>query len=228
MANDPICFRGDFIDVAQSHEWTLYARDEVKKVPHDQKANRGAVIVFVPLPLHGGKEVSDNGPYGDKEPYREDDGDRLQPLGDWTVNHMVRAYPSIEEGNAPKANHGKAVAIDGRMHEFGEKIVNGGEAHWGEDEPHEVMDVKPTDVHSRDSIWDEVESPKACEDGEGGPQQGAHDIPKGDIHLFVPAMCNGHVEISDHEDECRCEEHFNGYPSEPIWQFGVFPPEIGA
>ncbi len=124
----------------------LEAGQEVEDRARHQELDRDVVLQLVPLALHRREEVPDEAPDRDHEHDGEEDRDRLQPLADGPVEHVVRAGPDVDEGERPEADHREPVGVERRLGGLRDEVVADPEAERREDEADRVVDVEPVQV----------------------------------------------------------------------------------
>jgi hypothetical protein len=112
---------------------------QIKDHAGHQELERYVVAQLMPLAFHRADEVVNHRPHRNQQHHRKHNRDRLQPLRNRPVNHVMRARPDIDKGQRPETDHRKFVAIERTVRGFRNEVIRDGESDWREDQADGVV-----------------------------------------------------------------------------------------
>src|SRR5579859_2095788 len=213
VTGDPVGEVDQAVEAQDRLERPLDAGDEVEDRADDHELQGQALVDLAPLTPHRQPDISQEGKDRDKEAQAAEHGEGLQPAGGRGAQDMVLADQAVEESQAPEADQGQQVAVEGRADNDRDNIVGDGHAAGGKPVAEHVVPVEPLPDHVVDPLQAagrearpvSLPGPDLVEDRlphhiadevEGGhPDHSAHDIPEADEQLLFLAGQNGPEDI---------------------------------
>ena len=138
------------------------------------------------------------------------------------VQHVVGARPDVYEGQRPEADHGEPVAVQRRIGRLRNEVVGQRQPDGSKNQADSVVHVHPVEIGLIDA-GGERGGEVAGDVDERRPEDGAHDVPDGDVHLLILAPRDGGEDV---RSEHHPGKHYQNL--QRARQFGIFQAVIVA
>ncbi len=142
MADDEIGEVRQPLNFAQGFGRTLEAAEEIVEGADHQKFGRIRFLEPPPIGHESAVEILNHRPHRNDQHHRCHDRDGLRPIGDGTIDVVMRAHERIEERERPETDQGEFVAVERPLGCQRQEIIDDRETRRRDPQSHDIVNVQ--------------------------------------------------------------------------------------
>ena len=143
VCHNPVGKVGNAVDVFEREQRPFEGSHAVGGQADHHKFQDGIFAHFVPGSAQGQQSINHAAPGGRNEHNRKHNTQRLRPVGQRTVEQMVRPGPDINENQGPEVQNGELVGIHGPVSHLRQKIIHHAQVGCSQEKRHRIVAIPP-------------------------------------------------------------------------------------